>query len=67
MLTMRRKKKEISLLFFDTITKFDIFISNIVIVEIEQADDKKRELLEGQLSKHKPTVLEMDEEIKRRL
>jgi len=36
-----------------------------VIEEIQQANEKKRELLEGQLAKYKPTVLELNEEISR--
>jgi len=57
------EKKEITLQFFERIDQFDIFVSNIVIEEIEQADDKKRNLLEMLLAEYKPTVLEMNDEI----
>jgi len=59
------EKQEITKTFFSDIHRYEIFISIIVIEEILQAPNKKRIQLEKLLSKYKPQILEMDDEIER--
>jgi predicted nucleic acid-binding protein len=59
------EKKSITLKFFETIKRGDykIFISDIVIQEIERADNNKRYLLQNIIDEYNPEVLPINEEI----
>jgi hypothetical protein len=54
------EKQEVTKMFFENIDDYDIYISNIVLEEIEQADIQKRKKLEELLVKYKPKVLVID-------
>ncbi|MDD2716134.1 MAG: type II toxin-antitoxin system VapC family toxin [Candidatus Wallbacteria bacterium] len=58
-------KMEITKRFFKNIQNFDIFISSVVIEEIEQSPNEKKLLLEELIKKHQPSILEINSEIRR--
>jgi predicted nucleic acid-binding protein len=57
--------RDITLDFFDNADEFELFISRVVIEEIEQAPETVREKLEQLIGRHKPVVLEINPEIER--
>lgn len=58
------EKKQITEDFFHRIEIYNIYISNIVIEEILQADENKKNLLLDLIKRYKPTVLLYRDEIK---
>ncbi len=57
------EKKEITVSFFENIQLYDIYISEIVLDEIEKAPKAKRILLEDLINKYEPKVLDIIPEI----
>ena len=58
-------KMKITKEFFKILTKFEIFISDIVLLEIENAPDQKRENLLKLIDKYKMKALKSSEEIEK--
>jgi len=60
------EKKQATIRLFQEIEagKHEIFISETVIIEINDAHDAKRKLLEEQINKYKPVLLEEDDEVR---
>ncbi len=59
------EKKSITVDFYDQINRFDTYISNTVISEIELANESKKSLLLDLIKRYPPTVLAPDPEIER--
>lgn len=59
------EKRDVTKDFFAKINKYEIFISNVVIQEINKADNIKKGYLNKFLEKYKPFVLDETEEVKR--
>jgi hypothetical protein len=47
--------------FFNLIDEFEVFISDIVLLEIEQAPEQKKKLLLNAINKYKISALESTE------
>ena len=56
------EKMKITQEFFNLINEYEIFISDIVLLEIEQAPEQKRELLLDVINKYKMKALESTED-----
>jgi len=61
------EKKQITLAFFDKVKdgEYEIFISDIVIQEIERADEDKQQQLFESIEQYKPKMLEINDDIGR--
>ncbi len=59
------EKQEVTEAFFKDMHQYEIFISAIVLEEIQQAPKSKREQLEYLLKEYKPIILEGNNEITR--
>ncbi|MHA1491601.1 MAG: type II toxin-antitoxin system VapC family toxin [Promethearchaeota archaeon] len=59
------EKMKITQEFYNIINEFDIFISDIVLLEIEQAPEQKKELLMNVIRKYKMKALESSEEVEK--
>jgi predicted nucleic acid-binding protein len=57
--------RDITLDFFDNSGDFELYISRVVLAEIEQAPEMVRAKLEELIRKYKPVILEMNEETER--
>ena len=57
------KKMKITQEFFNVIDEYEVFISDIVLLEIEQATEQKKEMLSNIISKYKMRALESSEQI----
>ncbi len=57
------EKMRITQEFFNIINEYEIYISDIVLLEIEQAPEQKKELLMNIINKYKIRALENTEEI----
>ncbi|TFG14940.1 MAG: PIN domain-containing protein [Promethearchaeota archaeon] len=57
------EKMKITKEFFNIINEFEVFISDIVLLEIEQAPEQKKELLLNVISQYKIKALESTEQI----
>lgn len=60
------QKRESTNNFFDKLSKFncEIFISETVIVEVSRSEEPLQTKLRELISKHRPTLLTIDEEVK---
>lgn len=58
------EKKSITEEFFKDVEKYEIFISDAVIQEISSAEEEKKKILFSAVEKYKPTILEINEDIK---
>lgn len=59
------EKQEITKIFFDNISNYEIFISSIVLDEISQAPEDKQKKLEKLIIDNHPVILDLNAEIKR--
>ena len=57
------KKMKITQEFFNLIDEYEIFISDIVLLEIEQAPEQKKKLLLNIINKYKMSALESTEQV----
>ncbi|MEE9377740.1 MAG: PIN domain-containing protein [Candidatus Lokiarchaeia archaeon] len=57
------EKMKITQEFFNVIDEYEVFISDIVLLEIEQATEQKKEMLSNIISKYKMRALESSEQI----
>jgi len=57
------EKMKITREFFNVIQQYEVFISDIVLLEIEQAAEQKTELLSNVINKYKMRALESSEQV----
>ena len=59
------EKMKITKEFFNIIDEYEVFISDIVLLEIEQASEQKKELLLSIINKYKIRALESSEQVEK--
>ena len=59
------EKMKITREFFNLIEEYEVFISDIVLLEIEQASEQKKEMLLNVVKKYKMRALETSEQIEK--
>ncbi|MBA7614548.1 hypothetical protein ES703_21814 [subsurface metagenome] len=57
------EKMKITQEFFNVINEYEVFISDIVLLEIEQATEQKKELLSNVINEYKMRALESSEQV----
>jgi|SRR3989339_1821387 len=59
------EKQEITKQFFSIIKKFEIYISDVVLGEVDKASEQKKKILKEIILKYNPVILDGDPEIER--